>query len=224
MFIFIVNKYINMYQLVLTENKKKIKVLYTYSRRYDATYRFKCIKNKKIHLPKKNVYKNKVLTEVKYEVILLKEREEDDVGISLRDEYGRLLKKFKDDPKWVVLDALEYKIEEQFNVTGANRKLNALEILNNVLLPNISNKNPKQVVILNNKVIIEGINLNMVTCKNVSEAIRLYNKLRVHCFEQKIDTIIFFGTVPKKNKRFWYKKINAITGVSYNRLYRTSSR
>ena len=54
------------------------------------------------------IYKNKVLTEVKYEVILLKEREEDDVGVSLRDDYGRLLKKFKDDPKWVVFHFLFY--------------------------------------------------------------------------------------------------------------------
>jgi len=213
-----------MYQIILIENGKKIKVLYTYSREHDALYRFTNIGNKKIFLPKQQVYKNKILTKVIYHVLLIKKRTEKDKSITIRDKYGKLLESFMEDPDWAVLGKIDYNIEEQFNVTGANRKLNALEIINNVLLPNIGDKNPKQIVILNNKIIIEGIALNMVTCKNVTEARRLYNKLRTHCFDNNVGNIIFFGTVPKKNKRFWYKKINNLTGISYNRLYRTSSR
>lgn len=213
-----------MYQIILIENGKKIKVLYTYNREHDALYRFTNIGNKKIFLPKQQVYKNKILTKVIYHVLLIKKRTEKDKSITIRDKYGKLLESFMEDPDWAVLGKIDYNIEEQFNVTGANRKLNALEIINNVLLPNIGDKNPKQIVILNNKIIIEGIALNMVTCKNVTEARRLYNKLRTHCFDNNVGNIIFFGTVPKKNKRFWYKKINNLTGISYNRLYRTSSR
>ena len=34
-----------MYQIVLTENRKKIKVLHTYSRDYDVNYRFEKLKS-----------------------------------------------------------------------------------------------------------------------------------------------------------------------------------
>jgi hypothetical protein len=175
-------------------------------------------------MPKQTVYKNKELVDVSYEVLLLKKYEEGDQNISIKDSYGRNIQVNTDDGNWTVMGKIDYNIEEQFNVTGANRKLNGKEILDHVLLNHVGDSNPKQVVILNNKVVIEGINLFMVTCKNVTEATRLYNKLRVHCFDNNIGHIVFFGTVPKHNKKLWYKKIHERTGTSYNRLYRSSSR
>jgi hypothetical protein len=213
-----------MYQIILTENDKKIKILYTYNREYDALYRFTNVSNKEILFPKKQVYKNKVLTEVNYHVLLLKKRGDGDKGITIRDKYGKLLETFTEDSDWVVLGRSEYNMEEQFSVTGANRKLNLQEIINYVLLSKLSDKNPKQVVILNNKIVVEGITLNMITCKDVNEAVRLYNKIRVHCYDNKVKNIIFFGSVPKQNKKEWYKKIHEQTGVGYNRLYRNCSR
>ena len=50
-----------MYEIILTENDKKVKTLYKYSREYDALYRFTNVSNKQIQYPKKQVYKNKVL-------------------------------------------------------------------------------------------------------------------------------------------------------------------
>lgn len=213
-----------MYQIILTENDKKVKTLYTYNREYDALYRFTNISNKSILFPKKQVYKNKVLTEVTYHILLLKKRGEGDIGITLRDKYGKLLNSFNEDPEWVVLGRSEYNIEEQFSVTGANRKLSLEEIISYVILSKLSDKNPKQVVLLNNKIIIEGITLNMVTCKDTTEAVRLYNQIRIYCYDKKTKHIIFFGSVPKQNKKSWYKKIHETTGVGYNRLYRSSSR
>jgi hypothetical protein len=213
-----------MYEIILTENNKKVKTLYNYSREHDALYRFTNIVKKEIHLPKKQVYKNKVLTEVFYHILLLKKRQEGDKSIIVRDKYGKLLESFMEDPEWVVLGRSEYNIEEQFSVTGANRKLNLKEIITYVLLPKISDKNTKQVVMLNNKIVIEGSSLNMVTCKDLDECVRLYNKLRVYCFENKVQNVIFFGSAPKEERRVWYKKIHDVTGIGYNRLYRKSSR
>lgn len=213
-----------MYQIILTENNKKVKILYTYTREHDALYRFTSIAKKTVHLPKKQIYKNKILTEVFYHVLLLKKREEGDKSISVRDRYGKLLESFMEDPDWVVLGRSEYNIEEQFSVTGANRKLNLQEIIRYVLLSKISDKNPKQIVMLNNKIVIEGITINMITCKDIDETIRLYNQLRFYCFENKTQNVIFFGSVPKEEKRVWYKKLHEATGVDYNRLYRKNSR
>lgn len=214
----------NMYQIVLTENNKKIKTLYNYSREHDALYRFTNIVKKEIHLPKKQVYKNKVLTEVSYHILLLKKRLEGDKSITVRDKYGKLLESYMEDPDWVVLGRSEFNMEEQFSVTGANRKLNLNEIIRYVLLPKVSENNPKQVVMINNKIVVEGINLNMITCKDIDETIRLYNKLREYCFENKTQNIVFFGSVQKIDRKIWYKKIHQSTGIDYNRLYRKSSR
>ena len=164
------------------------------------------------------------LTEVFYHVLLIKKRNVGDKSIIVRDNYGKLLESFMEDPDWTVLGSSEYNIEEQFSVTGANRKLDLNEIINYVLLPKISEKNPKQILTLNNKVVIEGVTLNLVTCKNINETTRLYNKLRSYCYENKISNIIFFGSIPKTDKKVWYKKIHDITGIGYNRLYRKSSR
>jgi hypothetical protein len=187
-------------------------------------YRFNKIKSTKAFLPKKTVYKNKKLVDVGYEVLLLKKKVENEENVFITDELGRNIQIKTDDGDWVVLGKVDYEIEEQYNVTGANRKLRGKEILDHVLLGNLQEANPKQVVILNNKVVIEGLSIYMVTCKNVEESTRLYNKLRVYCFDNGIGHIIFFGMVPKENKKTWYKKLHERTGVSYNRLYRSSSR
>ena len=213
-----------MYKLVLYENNDKIKVLYNYTRRKDARYRFQVLTSKKSSLKKEIIYKDKELVKVSYKIFLVKKREEGDKSISVRDEYGKLLEEVMYDPNEVVVDVADYEIEEQYSVTGANRKLSASEILNSVLLNKLSERNTKQVVILNNKLIIESLVINMVTCKNVSEVIRLYNFLRSKCWDGKVGNVIFFGDVQKQDKGLWYKKIHEQTGVSYNRLYRKISR
>lgn len=213
-----------MYEIILTENDKKLKTLYQYGREHDALYRFTNLGKKKIFFPKKKVYKDKVLVDVVYNIVLLKKRSDGDKSIIIRDRYGKLLESFMEDPEWIVMGRSEYDIEELFFVTGANRKLNLNEILKYVLLPKISEKNPKQILILNNKIIIEGITLNMITCKNIDEAIRLYNNIRVYCFDNKTNNVVFFGSIPKDSRKVWYKNIHKLTDISYNRLYRKSSR
>ena len=126
--------------------------------------------------------------------------------------------------EWVIVDTAPYLIEETFNISGANRKLTAKEIVDYVVLPNKQKKAPKQVLMLNNKIVVEGLELYLVTCKDIDETIRLYNKIRVYCFDNKIVDIIFFGSIPKENRKTWYKKIHERTGIGYNRLYRSNSR
>lgn len=213
-----------MFQIVLYENYKKIKVLHTYSRLYDANNRLKILNNKESFLPKKYIYRDKKLTEVNYKIFLFKKKEDGDKSILIRDDFGKIITDSLESNEWVVMDESDYQIEEQFNVTGANRKLSALEILNHVVLPNVSSKNTKQVVMLNNKIVVEGDHLHMITCKNLEECVRLYNKIRKHCFDLKIKDVLFFGSIQKVDRKTWYKKIHNITGISYNRLYRNCSR
>lgn len=213
-----------MFQIVLLENNTKIKVLHSYSRLYDANYRFNLLARKTTSMPKKYTYRDKKLTETNYRILLMKKRELGEKSITIRDDYGKVLDELMSDPDWIILNESKYEIEEQFSVTGANRKLNSDEIIKYVILPKLSESNIKQVFMLNNRIIIEGNLFNMITCKSIDETIRLYNVIRVYCFDNKIKNIVFFGSVQKVDKKMWYKKIHNLTGISYNRLYRKITR
>ena len=213
-----------MYQIVLTENRKKIKVLHTYSRESDVNYRFEKLKSQGIFFPKTKIYRDKKLVDVNYEILLLKKRNEGDVNRTIKNELGKFVEETVDDNEWVIVNTSPYYMEEVFNVSGSNRKLTAKEVVDYVVLPNKQKKVPKQVLMINNKIVVEGLNLYLVTCKDIEETIRLYNKIRTYCYDNKIGDIIFFGSVPKENRKTWYKKIHERTGVDYNRLYRSNSR
>ena len=213
-----------MYQIILTENRNKLKVLHTYSREYDANYRFEKLKSQEGFFPKTKVYKDKKLVDVNYEVILLKKRDESDKNRIVKNELGKYVEETVDDIDWIIIDSSRYSMEENFNVSGSNRKLTAKEIIEYIVTVNKEKKNPKQILMLNNKIVIESLELNIITCKNIEETIRLYNKIRTHCFDNGIGDIIFFDSIPKDNRKIWYKKIHERTGMGYNRLYRSSSR
>lgn len=213
-----------MYQIILTENRKKIKILHTYSREPDVNYRFEKLKSQGIFFPKTKIYRDKKLVDVNYEILLLKKRNEGDVNRTIKNELGKFVEETVDDNEWVIVNSSPYYMEEVFNVSGSNRKLTAKEVVDYVVLPNKQKKVPKQVLMINNKIVVEGLNLYLVTCKDIEETIRLYNKIRTYCYDNKIGDIIFFGSVPKENRKTWYKKIHERTGVDYNRLYRSNSR
>jgi hypothetical protein len=213
-----------MYQIVLTENRKKIKVLHNYSREHDVNYRFEKLKSQAVFFPKTKIYKDKVLEDINYEILLLKKRTEEDSDRIIKNELGKFVQESVDDDSWVIVDVAPYFVEETFNISGANRKLTAKEIIDYVVIPNKQKKAPKQVLMLNNKIVVEGLELYLVTCKDIDETIRLYNKIRTYCFDNKIGDIIFFGSIPKENRKTWYKKIHERTGIGYNRLYRSNSR
>ena len=213
-----------MYQIVLTENRKKIKVLHTYSRESDVNYRFEKLKSQGIFFPKTKIYRDKKLVDVNYEILLLKKRNEGDVNRTIKNELGKFVEETVDDNEWVIVNTSPYYMEEVFNVSGSNRKLTAKEVVDYVVLPNKQKNVPKKFLMINNKIVVEGLNLYLVTCKDIEETIRLYNKIRTYCYDNKIGDIIFFGSVPKENRKTWYKKIHERTGVDYNRLYRSNSR
>jgi hypothetical protein len=213
-----------MYQIVLTENRKKIKILHTYSRESDVNYRFEKLKSQVIFFPKTKIYRDKKLVDVNYEILLLKKRTEEDANRIIKNELGKFVEETVDDNEWVIVGVTPYLIEETFNISGANRKLTAKEIVDYVVVPNKQKKAPKQLLMINNKIVVEGLELYLVTCKDIDETIRLYNKIRTYCFDNKISDIIFFGSIPKENRKTWYKKIHERAGIGYNRLYRSNSR
>ncbi len=172
------NIFISMFQIVLVENYKKIKVLHSYSRETDVKYRFEKLKSQVIFFPKTKIYRDKKLTDVNYEILLLKKRTDGDENRVIKNDLGKFVEEVSNDPDWVILDSAPYPIEETFNVSGANRKLTAKEIIEHIVIPNKNKKTPKQILMLNNKIVVEGLDLFLVTCKDTDETVRLYNKTK----------------------------------------------
>jgi len=213
-----------MFQIVLTENKRKIRVLHKYVREHDANNKFENLKSQAVLFSKTKAYKNKKLEDIKYEILLLKKREEGDNNKFMKNEFGKFVEMTSNDPDWVIVDFAPYSVEETFNVVNVNRKLTAKEIIDNLVTVRKEKKNPKQLLVLKNKVIVESLELFLVTCKDSEQALKLYNRIRTYCYENKITDILFFGIVDKQNSKLWYKRLHDRLGIEYNRLYRSSSR
>jgi hypothetical protein len=213
-----------MFKIVLTENNRKISVLHIFKRERDANNKFQKLKSQAVLFPKTKSYKGKKLEDIRYEIVLLKKKEEIDENKFIKNELGKFVEMVTDDPEWVVVDFAVYNMEETFSVVNVNRKLTAKEIIDNLVIVRKEKKNPKQVLILKNKIIIESLELFLVICKNSEQALKLYNKIRLYCYDNKISDILFFGIVDKISSRVWYKTLHKRLKINYNRLYRSSSR
>jgi hypothetical protein len=215
-----------MFQLILVENKKKIKTLYKSPNFDSIDIKFNEFKSEKVDFPKKFIYKTdkKVLIPTVYEILLIKPKNYsvDEKKVNKRMVFvGDIT---SDDNEWDIVDRSVVFFEEIFMVTGANRKLNTKEIIDNIIVTRKNNHEVKQVLIMQNKLIVEGLSLHMIICKNEFDAKRLYSYLRTYCYEHKIKWVGFFGSLSRSSRKEWYKKIHKLTGVGYDRLYRKLSR
>lgn len=124
-----------------------------------------------------------------------------------------------------IISEYPYKLREVYKVIGSNLRLSSKEVLDHVILKGLSETNIKQILLLKNKLIIESDLLFLIICKNRYECVKLYNYIRMYCYDNKIKHIMFFGSVREFYlKQFWYEKLHKRLKVSYQRLYRVTSR
>ena len=117
----------------------------------------------------------------------------------LRNEYGKLVEQVVDKEGWVVIDKFRYKREELFWVYGYNSKNDRktfLWIYTNLIISGIDGYfSFKRVFLYKNKLLIrdDSERLEMVLCKDVGDAIRMYNKIEEWVKRDKIKQILFIG-------------------------------
>ena len=67
--------------------------------------------------------------------------------------------------------------------------------------------------------------LEMVICKNIPDAIRLYNKIEIESVNKKFKYIAFMGDVSKGKYRLdWRKRLQDLTHWSNEKINRSSTR
>lgn len=161
-------------------------------------------------------------------MILKRKGDYDDVTM-LRNEFGKLVENKVTSEEWVVYDKIRCYDEEHFWVYGFNPKTDRKDIrfIYTNLIENVINEGYNWVIIYiyNNKVIFryDGGDVEFVICKNIHDAVRMYNFLEEKYRSEK--RVTFTGSTNGKSYR-----VNDIlsilmkkTGWSKSKLYKTNT-
>ena len=211
------------YKIVVYKNNKKEKILFKSSKLTGLKNKFlSLIKNNEVLIPKRIVSSGKIKP-VKYELMVLESKDVSKGEIVVRDHMGKIIRDREIEPGWLILDRSNWKVEETFSVFGKKSRMNCLEIVKELLLPN---RIPKQVSCVLNKLIIEDDNdhMEIITCKDRYECGRLHDTLKDLCINFNVKSIIFFGKSTPENRSRLYPKILKFTGWKKARVYRSCTK
>jgi len=217
------------YKIIITRNKKKIDTLYNYAS-YETIMRLfmELRQNNIVDFPKKHT-NYKTIKPVEYELVLLKTRTESDTNRTIRDEAGKLVEEKNNSSKWVIIDKAPYEIEETFYVYGYDNKKDRFtvrDIIKKILFKGLKRKNDnKRIIVLRNKLILEGEEFDFIVCKNDADCQRLYDKLHELTKTSTIkDKLVFMGIASNQQATDLYYKIQEKTGWNMTKIWRSNTR
>ena len=130
---------------------------------------------------------------------ILIEKNEDKTSTLLRNEYGKFVEQTTNKNGWIIIDKFRYKREEEFWVYGYNSKNNRktfLWIYNNLIISDLcDNLDFKRIFLYKNKIVIknDANEIELVLCKDESDAVRFYNKTEEWIKRDKIKQVLFMG-------------------------------
>ena len=214
------------YRIIIAKDNKKKKLLYSGKQSHNAKSKFFSLVDKNIVLFPKEHISYKKTKPVKYEILLLKEKEEGDLQYTDRDELGRTFPITTKSDNWTIVEKRPYQFEEKFTVFGYPERMEMKTIIKKIFMPGLMNKKVvKHVDYIFNKVMIwnDG-DFDIITCKCVKDAKRFNKLLRDFCDKQKITNVLFYGHIPKRRRAKIYETIIEKTGWRRNRVYQTSTR
>ena len=191
--------------------------------------------NSKVLMPVKYVNTSRLVndryntTEYVSEYIVLKRirNDGDRIPVKLRDEYGRLIEHTTNSETWNIYDKFPCLKEEKFWVYGYNPQSNRKTyqwIYDNLIIDEFEQDGSIviQCYAYKNKVIFtyDSRRVHFVICKNISDAIRLYNKLNCDTKKQKIHHIYFMGQLTSYSQRGkqLIQQIADLTGWKINKI------
>ena len=220
------------YKIIICESNKQDKYIGVYHDIAEVELVKKKIieKNNSVIFPIK-VKNSGKLSEFKSEYLILKRTNDaKNLPTKMPNEYGKWIDNYTTSDVWAIFDKFPALIEETFWVYGYNPKKDRKTfewIINELLLSNLTDTDVIQIFIYNNKVIFKREDdIDFVICKNISDAIRMYNLLREYCNSNKIKLAIFTGLVNKRTDRTAsiVKLLQKKTGWGIYKIYRTSTR
>jgi hypothetical protein len=221
------------YSIILTNHGKRKETLYSDTTEEKIYKKFNSIlkENKKVVFPMRYNNEKHVMVESDHELYIIKCKEFWDSDVNkIKDESGKYINYESSDEDWIILDRASYDVEETFFVYGYHPKLQRKTfewIFNEFISKDAKNKYLfKSIQIYLNKVLIDcNGKLDIVICKNKSDAIRFYNKIEEWCKERKYKYILFMGDIDKsKYKTDWIDRIQKLTNWPRAKIVRHSTR
>lgn len=210
------------YRVVLVKNRKISKIIRNYKILGCAKNKFNKIKSENQVFYEKRITNHKKLYKVVYEILLLKKSSDETTVRQIYNDSGQLINE-KINGGWTILDKFHHKEEESFYVYGLQRRLYVPEIITEVITPRISSF--YQIIMVFNKIVIyNSTDIEVVLCKNINEAIRLYDFLFDFYSSKKVLNLIFLGKANKVIRSSLYDRMQKHTGLARQELYRTSTR
>lgn len=212
------------YKIIITTNGKKKRIveksnnISTIKKKY-----YSLLDRNKVLFPKQTSSYLKTKP-VYYEIILMKQWEEDDLPFIDRDDIGRTIEIEDINKKWTIIQKNEYHYEEKFTVFNSPKRLTAIEIIKHLLMKPQKTPLLKQVNFVENKLLIHQNNdFDIVLCKCPLDSQKLYDTLKEFVDGNNIKHIIFTGSI-NRNKKETYKMIVKKTGWSKDKVYRRVTR
>lgn len=187
-------------------------------------------RNSEVLFPKKftnNGRKCEGMENFKSEYVILKRIGEQDQAVTkIRNEYGKFIDNVTTNDNWSVYDKFPCVVEETFWVYGHNPKIDRKDF--SWIYENIVDPESGEIVMIyvfNNKVIFKkDEDFDFVICKNVADAIRMYNLIEEKA--KKCRNVIMTGSAATKSGRGQYT-IDAIadkTGWNRRKILLKSTR
>lgn len=188
--------------------------------------------NASILFPRKFLNKG-VISDIKEEYLLLeRNRFGDKTDNMLRNEFGKFVKqKIVNNNNWIIRDKIKRLVEESFWVYGYDPKIDRKNynwILENLIFGALENSyDIIRIMVYKNKLVIryDDRPINMVMCKNKSDAIRLYNLISDEVRSKKTKQIVCIGSlnIICESRRLLEQEIMDLTGWSKRKLQRSTN-
>lgn len=189
------------YKLVSCHNGKQdryIGVYRTIEEAYDELRRLVSASNL-VKFPQRNTSLKKIVSSEYVYLLLERNRNGDKKNQRLKNNIGKLVEHTTNSKKWVIIDKEFYDVEETFWVFGKSPKYDRKTytyILSLLCNGTDSKYDFKRVIQYKNKVLFKDdfSFYDIIFCKNKSDSVRLYNKLRDDVIGLKIKNIYFIGS------------------------------
>lgn len=212
------------YRIAQVNNKKLVKIIRDYKHFSFAKKKFNKLKeeNQNILFPKKFV-NTKAIKAIKYEILLLeKVTSEEKTSRMVINDSGRVVEETVIGD-WKIISKFSYFFEESFYVYGLKKRLEAVELLENVFGTRLGDVY-QCVMVLNKIVLHNDTDIEVILCKNLQDTKRLYDFIVKFFYTRNIHSIMFWGEAKRKDRRELYDRIQKHTGLVRKELYRTSTR
>ena len=221
------------YQVFLINHGKKIRTLYIADTVDKALKKMKELEeeSKSVKFPIKWNNEKTEIVPSEYEIVLAKYGQ----GIGeepsmLRNEFGKFVNYRTESNDWTIIEKQPHDIEETFWVYGYHPRLqrkNYEWIMDNIVLEGtVSKYSIRMVVVFYNKLLVEKDGkLEMVICKNIDDAVRLYNQLSQDIPRNLSRYILFMGNASLSRIRTtWLEKVINLTHWTRKKITRTTTR